>query len=87
MMTAGTDILDTAERAQFREAFHDNLDLILDMLEAMRCESTYAAEPTAALFLGGIQQALNAFGRMRGSVQAPDSLQDNRPEPCRDDRM
>ena len=66
MMNTGTCSLSAPEQAQFREAFHDNLDLVLDILEAMRCESIFAADPTAALFLGGVQQALNAFGRSHG---------------------
>jgi hypothetical protein len=63
-----TDVykLDAAERALFREAFEENLDLLLDILEAMQCESTHAADPTSAQFLGGVHQALHAFGRVRG---------------------
>jgi len=71
MMKTGTYRLSAPEQAQFREAFHDNMDLVLDILEAMRCESTFAADPTAALFLGGIQQALNAFGNLRSLPPGP----------------
>jgi len=71
MMNIGTYRLSASEQAQFREAFDDNLGLVLDILEAMRSECMFAADPTAALFLGGVQQALNAFGRQRDPFPDP----------------
>ena len=67
-MESRTCDLDAGEQTQFREAFHDNLDLVLEVLEAMRCESNHASDPTSAMFLDGVHQALHAFGRLRESL-------------------
>lgn len=88
-MRAAANTLDAAEEAQFREAFHDNLDLVLDILEAMRCESTHAADPTSAIFLAGMHQALHAYGRLRGSSPgfSPTSRLGAWPEPFAGSRI
>lgn len=82
-------MLNPDERIQFVEAFHENLDLVLEILEAMRCESTNAADSTAAQFLGGMHQALYAFGVLRGAPQnqPPTYLRAVWPEPSNEIRL
>ncbi len=87
MMESQEYEFDAAGQALFQEAFHDNLDLVLDVLEAMRCESSHAADPTSALFLSGVHQALHAFGRLREtrSNLTPSFLRPVRSDPLDDE--
>ncbi len=57
--------LQPAERAQFDAMLDDNLDLVLEMLSAMRDETSLAADGTTSAFLAGITQAMHAFATMR----------------------
>jgi hypothetical protein len=51
------------EWTQIVEAFEDNLDLLLDMMEAVRCESTNIDDIVAAEFMTGLTQIVLAFRR------------------------
>ena len=54
-------ILNPDERTQFVEAFEDNLDLLVDLVEAVRCESASVGDKTAAEFMAGVSQIICAF--------------------------
>ena len=54
-------ILNPDERTQFVEAFEDNLDLLLELVEAIRSESAGAGDETAAEFMAGVYQIICAF--------------------------
>ena len=54
-------MLNPDERTQFVEAFEDNLDLLLELVEAVRCESACADDKTAAEFMAGVSQIICAF--------------------------
>lgn len=54
-------MLNPDERTQFIEAFEDNLNLLLDLVEAVRCESANADDETAAEFMSGVSQIIRAF--------------------------
>jgi hypothetical protein len=60
-------MLNPDERAQFVEAFEDNLDLLLDLVEAVRSESANAEDEQSAEFMTGVLQIVRAF---RSSHQA-----------------
>ena len=55
------DLIDSAERAQFRVAFQENAELVLDMLEMMRVEAAHSAEPDVVRFVSGIADTISAF--------------------------
>lgn len=55
--------LNKDERLQFVEAFEENLDLVLDLLEAVRCESANIDDNTAAEFMYCISQIIRMFRR------------------------
>lgn len=55
--------LSTDERRQFIEAFEENLDLVLELLEAVRCESANIDDNTAAEFLHCMSQIIRMFRR------------------------
>jgi len=57
--------LEPAERVQFDAMLDDNLDLVLEMLSAMRDESALAADGTTSAFLAGITQVMHAFATLR----------------------
>jgi len=57
--------LEPHERAQFDAMLNDNLDLVLEMLSAMRDESAMAADGTTSAFLAGVAQVMHAFATMR----------------------
>jgi hypothetical protein len=57
--------LEPAERAQFDAMLDDNLDLVLEMLSAMRDESSLAADGTTSAFLAGVTQVMHAFATLR----------------------
>ena len=61
--------LEPAERAQFDAMLDDNLDLVLEMLSAMRDESALAADGTTSAFLAGITQLMHAFATLREQRQ------------------
>ena len=54
-------MLNPDERTQFVEAFEDNLDLLLDLVEAVRGESASAGDQTAAEFMTGVLLIICAF--------------------------
>ena len=54
-------ILNPDERTQFVEAFEDNLDLLLELVEAVRGESASAGDQTAAEFMTGVLLIICAF--------------------------
>lgn len=51
---------------QFVEAYEDNLDLLLDLVEVIRSESTNADDEKAAMFFTGLSQIVRAFRAMHG---------------------
>jgi len=55
------DLIDPAERVQFRVAFQENAELVLDMLEVMRVEAAHSAEPDAVRFVNGLAETVTAF--------------------------
>jgi hypothetical protein len=55
------DLIDSAERVQFRVAFQENAELVLDMLEVMRIEAAHSAEPEAVRFIAGVGDTMAAF--------------------------
>jgi len=55
------DLIDSAERAQFRVAFQENAELILDMLEVMRIEAAHSAEPDVVRFVSGMADTMSAY--------------------------
>lgn len=57
--------LEPAERAQFDAVLHDNFDVVVEMLDAMRDESTLAADGTTSAFLAGLTQTIHAFATLR----------------------
>lgn len=57
--------LQPAEHAQFDAMLNDNMDLVLEMLSAMRDESAMAADGTTSAFLAGVAQVIHAFATMR----------------------
>jgi len=59
------ELLQPAERAQFDAMLDDNLDLVLEMLSAMRDESALAADGTTSAFLAGITQVMHVFATLR----------------------
>jgi hypothetical protein len=61
--------LEPHERAQFDAMLDDNLDLVLEMLSAMRDESALAADGTTSAFLAGITQLMHAFATLREQRQ------------------
>ena len=64
MLDVSTPLLPT-ERAQFDAMLDDNLDMVLEMLSAMRDESSLAADAMSSAFLAGITQVMHAFATMR----------------------
>ena len=54
-------MLNPDERTQFVEAFEDNLDLLVDLVEAVRCESASVGDKTAAEFMAGVSRIICAF--------------------------
>lgn len=66
-------MLNPEERTQFVEAFEDNLDLMLDLVEAVRSESANVHDKPAAEFMTGVSQVIRAFRsshRVRGPNDA-----------------
>jgi len=59
------------ERAQFEVALHDNLDVVVEMLDAMRDESALAADGTTSAFLAGLTQTIHAFATLREKRSLP----------------
>lgn len=55
------DLIDPVERVQFRVAFQENAELVLDMLEVMRVEAAHSAEPEAVRFIAGVGDTMAAF--------------------------
>jgi len=55
------DLIDSAERAQFRVAFQENAELVIDMLEVMRIEAAHSAEPDVVRFVSGLADTVSAF--------------------------
>lgn len=60
-MGSCTDLIDPVERIQFRVAFRENAELVLDMLEVMRIEAAHSAEPDAVRFVNGLADTVAAF--------------------------
>lgn len=61
--------LEPSERAQFDAMLNDNLDLVLEMLCAMRDECAMAADGTTSAFLAGVTQVMHAFATLREQRQ------------------
>lgn len=79
-------MLNPDERTQFVEAFEDNLDLLLDLVEAVRCESANADDNAAAEFMTGVSQIIRAFRsvhRARGPSEVGDAEHGWSSEPMR----
>lgn len=55
--------LDPNERKQFMEAFEENIELLLELLEAVRCESANIDDTMAAEFMTGISHLVRVFRR------------------------
>ena len=68
-------MLSPDERTQFVEAFEDNLDLLLDIVEAVRSESANVDDEPAAEFMTGVSQVIRAF-RSSHQVGGPNGLTD-----------
>ena len=68
-------MLNPDERTQFVEAWEDNLDLLLDLVEAVRSESANVDDEPAAEFMTGVSQVIRAF-RSSHRVWGPNELAD-----------
>lgn len=68
-------MLNPEERTQFVEAFEDNLDLLLDLVETVRSESANVDDEPAAEFMTGVSQVIRAF-RSSHRVGGPNELAD-----------
>jgi hypothetical protein len=55
--------MEPACRHCFDEAFTDNLQLVLDVIDSMRAESACIGEDNTASFLAGIGEAIAAYTR------------------------
>jgi len=62
-MRTTTATLDQNERKQFLEAFEENIELLLELLEAVRSESENIDDTMAAEFMTGLSQLVRVFRR------------------------
>lgn len=52
---------DLASIHQFRATFRENVEIVLDLLDAMRSETALIGDAHGVLFLTGISDALRAY--------------------------